>query len=424
MSRLSYFGALLGLGALLSASLCAQNPAEIAVQTTAVSARAQSRSDSAASISKVAHVEQVLVHAGDKADAALTVEIVTSGARTAPDTQAITGPDRIVVDFPGALPAAALHALTVNQGALKGIRTGLFFNDPPITRVVLDLAEPQSYQISTTWSGTIITLKPVTLNLDPVKAASIKSDAVRPHPANLGAAAANPVANAAANLAANPAANPAKTTPVAFSPVKSSPVTGTAKLDSATFTLGPKPGTAAASSSRTTEIQIPQASLVPTARIPSARIAPAAKLPEAALAAVMPAAVAVAPHKVAPVVSVPPAIPVPVASAAPLLDPVPGELPEPPKPVVSVAFANGMLSIHAERATLAQVLFEVQRQTQADIAIPAGAEQEEVIADLGPASARDVLGSLLNGSNYNFIFVGSEERLERVILTRRDPNIF
>jgi len=138
----------------------------------------------------------------------------------------------------------------------------------------------------------------------------------------------------------------------------------------------------------------------------------------------MPAAAA----RVAPVVSaasavsVPPAISVPAAAL--VLDPVSEELPQPTKPVVSVAFANGMLSIHAERATLAQVLFEVQRQTQADIAIPAGAEQEEIIADLGPASARDVLMSLLNGSNYNFIFVGSQERLERVILTRRDPNIF
>ena len=87
-----------------------------------------------------------------------------------------------------------------------------------------------------------------------------------------------------------------------------------------------------------------------------------------------------------------------------------------------VTFENGMLTIRAERATLAQVLFEVQRKTQAEIAIPAGAEQEQVAAELGPAPARDVLGSLLNGSSYNFIFVGNEMKLERVILTRRDPN--
>jgi len=83
-----------------------------------------------------------------------------------------------------------------------------------------------------------------------------------------------------------------------------------------------------------------------------------------------------------------------------------------------------MLRIRAEKATLSQVLFEVQRQTQAEIAIPAGAEQEQVIADLGPAPARDVLSSLLNGTSYNFIFVGNELSLERVILTRRNPNIF
>jgi hypothetical protein len=79
-----------------------------------------------------------------------------------------------------------------------------------------------------------------------------------------------------------------------------------------------------------------------------------------------------------------------------------------------------MLRIHADRSTLAEVLFEVQRETQAEIAIPAGAEQEGVVADIGPAPARDVLGTLLNGSHYNFIFVGDELSLERVILSRKE----
>jgi hypothetical protein len=356
MLRLFYFGALLGLAALLSAPGFPQNPPA----------------------AKVAHVEQVSVHAGDQTDSALTVEILTSGARVAPNTQAITGPDRIIIDFPGALPAAALHALKVDQGALQGIRTGLFFNNPPITRVVLDLAEPQSYQISTTANGIVIKLNSGKLN--PVKSDSAKLD-------------------------------PAKSNPVAVTAAKSTPATA-AKLGSATFTLGPKPGLVAASSPVATAIRVPKASL-----IPNAQLAPATKT-DAALAAVVPVA-----PKVAPVVSVAAAASVP--ATAPLLDPVAEEPPpSPSKPLVSVTFAKGMLTIHAEKATLAQVLFEVQRQTQADIGIPAGAEQEEVIADLGPASARDVLASLLNGSTYNFIFVGSEERLERVILTRRDPNIF
>ena len=98
---------------------------------------------------------------------------------------------------------------------------------------------------------------------------------------------------------------------------------------------------------------------------------------------------------------------------------VPNEVPI-PKPSVVVTYVNGLLQIHADKATMAQVLFEVHRQTQAEIAIPSGAEQEQVAADIGPAPSRDVLAALLNGSSYNFIFVGTEEKLERVILTRRD----
>jgi hypothetical protein len=91
---------------------------------------------------------------------------------------------------------------------------------------------------------------------------------------------------------------------------------------------------------------------------------------------------------------------------------------------VTVTFENGILRIHAEKATFAQVLSEVQRQTHAEIAIPAGAEQEEVDADLGPAPVLEVLASLLNGTPYNFILVGNELSIERVILTRRNSSPF
>jgi len=250
--------------------------------------------------------------------AAIEVEIQTSGS-VAPDTQAITGPDRIVVDFPGALPAAELRALQVNRGALKGIRSGLFFSNPPITRIVLDLSEPQSYRISTTQNTTVVKLGPVKL--------------------------------------------------------------GEVKL-----------GTVAAAGN------------VPSAKLQNVSL----------VAGTRAAGTNVAAPRVSTAVSNPMAAPLPAVS----------EAPPPPKPAVTVTFVNGMLRIRADKATLAQVLFEVQRQTQAEIAIPAGAEQEEMAADLGPAPARDVLASLLNGSSYNFIFVGDELSLERVILTRRDPNIF
>jgi hypothetical protein len=420
----------------------------------AAPANSETGSDSPAA--KVAHVEQVSVHPGDTADAGLTVEIQTSGARVAPNTQVITDPDRIIVDFPGALPAAALHALKVNEGALTGVRTGLFFNNPPITRVVLDLAEPQSYQISTTGNGVVVKLSPAKVNSAKTSA---KTNAGTPNPdapnsnspsptaqnsgvPNSGgpnSGTINPVNSNSVKL--NPAqSSPAKSSlanssPVQSNAVKSNPATlksvkstaaGTAKLNSAKLSLDLGAG-----------VVIERYPIAPGARTPMSAPAttaivatapkPAAASPARGIGPVGPNVATVNIPTVnaatvdVPTVSVPQVIS--EAAAAPPLDPI-AEEGAPPKPAMSVTFANGMLSIRTEKATLAQVLYEVQRQTQAEIAIPAGAEQEEVAANLGPAAARDVLASLLNGSGYNFIFIGSQERLERVILTLRDPNIF
>jgi hypothetical protein len=207
---------------------------------------------------------------------AIEVEIQSSGT-VAPQSQMIAGPDRIVVDFPGTLPAAELRNMKVNRGALKTIRAGLFSTNPPVTRVVLDLAEPQAYQIFSVRNV-------VMLKVGPVKSAG-------------------------------------------------------------------------------------------------------AKITDAALTSVS-------------------------SETSPA---------SPPKPPVDVTFQNGLLRIHTERATLSQVLFEVQRQTGAEIAIPAGAEGEEIAVELGPAPAREVLAALLNGSRYNFIFVGNNRgrTLQKAILSVR-----
>jgi hypothetical protein len=266
---------------------------------------------------------------------ALEVEIQTSGAAVSPETQAISGPDRIIVDFPGALPAAELRALRINRGALKSVRAGLFFSDPPITRVVLDLAAPLSYQISTSQTSA--------RNVVIVR---------------LGSAATSPVATA--RRSAKPSDN--------FG----------AKLQNAS--LAPA-SIGVTSSARIASVAVASSDSGQNSADDADEATPASSEP---------------------------------ASSEPA----------PPKPHVIVVFENGLLQIHAEKSTMAEVLFAVQRQTQAEIAIPAGAEQEQVAADLGPAPARDVLGALLNGSPYNFIFVGTEDKLERVILTRRDSGSF
>ena len=95
---------------------------------------------------------------------------------------------------------------------------------------------------------------------------------------------------------------------------------------------------------------------------------------------------------------------------------------EPIKPVtkVEVEFRNGKLKIWADKATLAEVLYEVHSKTGADIPIPSGAEREQVVGNFGPAPAREAVASLLNGSGFNFILVASDtdpSQLRSVILT-------
>jgi hypothetical protein len=252
MSYIFRYSLLLALATSLIAPLSAQNPA------------------------RVQHV--VVLGSGS----AIEVEIQASG-KIVPQSQMIAGPDRIIVDFPGALPAAELRTIKVNRGALKTIRSGLFSTNPPVTRVVLDLSEPQAYQIFSVRNV-------VMLKVGPAKG-------------------------------------------------------GGPRITDASLTTT---STATSASSET----------MPT---------------------------------------------------------------PPPKPPVEVTFENGLLRIHTERATLAQVLFEVQRQTGAEIAIPAGAETEEIAVELGPAPARDVLAALLNGSRYNFIFVGNSRgrSLQKAILSVR-----
>ena len=85
-----------------------------------------------------------------------------------------------------------------------------------------------------------------------------------------------------------------------------------------------------------------------------------------------------------------------------------------------VDFQNGLLTIRARKATLGQVLAEIQRKTGAEVTIPPQAQQEPIVADIGPAPPNVALASLLDGSHFDFILVGSEKdpnSLRTILLT-------
>jgi len=86
-----------------------------------------------------------------------------------------------------------------------------------------------------------------------------------------------------------------------------------------------------------------------------------------------------------------------------------------------VAFRNGELSINAQNSTLGDILRAVRNQTGANVEVPGNAT-ERVVGNFGPGPARDVLSSLLNGSHFNYVLLGSAtnpDALERVILTAK-----
>jgi hypothetical protein len=219
-----------------------------------------------------------------------TVEIeVEASDRIVPESQVLTGPDRLVIDFPNAVPSNQVRSQSVDRGEVKDVRIGLFQAKPPVTRLVLDLKSARSYQIFP--YGRTVMIK-------------VTGDSATS-------------ASAATGNEAQPTRRPG--------------------LVTTNYTTSVEP------------------------------------------------------------VSV-------------------------PRTPLQVSYRDGLLGIHSNKATLSEVLYAIQQRTGADISIPAGAEQEKVIAEISPAPAAEALAKLLNGSRFNFLILNSAtdpRQLDRVILSTR-----
>ncbi|HUO61312.1 MAG TPA: hypothetical protein VMU24_11635 [Candidatus Acidoferrales bacterium] len=93
------------------------------------------------------------------------------------------------------------------------------------------------------------------------------------------------------------------------------------------------------------------------------------------------------------------------------------------KPAVQpvVTMQNGLLSIDASNSNLSDVLAAVHRATGAVID-GAGSASERVVVHLGPGRPNEVISSLLNGSRYDYVLLGSAQQpgaVTRVMLSVR-----
>lgn len=88
-----------------------------------------------------------------------------------------------------------------------------------------------------------------------------------------------------------------------------------------------------------------------------------------------------------------------------------------------ITYVNGQLTIHAQDASLGDVLRAVSVKTGAVIEFPSDRAQEHLFANAGPGPVREVLSSVLNGSHFNYVMLASPANpntLQRMILTSSD----
>jgi len=105
------------------------------------------------------------------------------------------------------------------------------------------------------------------------------------------------------------------------------------------------------------------------------------------------------------------------APPQPVAPPRPYEM-SPVAPLVT--YQNGQLSITAPNSTLSSILSAVKARTGAQIDMPPDAANDRVAVQLGPGNPRDVVASLLQGSRFDYIVLGSPNNpleLSQVILT-------
>lgn len=88
----------------------------------------------------------------------MSVEVhIEASAPVKPAVMLLSQPERIVVDLAG-VGCGGGHRLAVNAGGIESVRVALFREDPPVTRVVVDLAQRHEYRLLPAGSTVILAI--------------------------------------------------------------------------------------------------------------------------------------------------------------------------------------------------------------------------------------------------------------------------
>ncbi|MGI9102268.1 MAG: type IV pilus secretin PilQ [Terriglobales bacterium] len=135
-----------------SGAAAAETPAKpvaAAMKTTAAPRPAALRDSTPA---QLRHVSVVRGRHG------MEIEIAGTG-QMKPSLMKLTGPDRLVLDLVNTVPVGRQRPIVVNGNDIKSVRVGRFQLDPPVTRVVVDLAAPRDYEIVPSHNKLVLKLR-------------------------------------------------------------------------------------------------------------------------------------------------------------------------------------------------------------------------------------------------------------------------
>jgi len=93
-----------------------------------------------------------------------------------------------------------------------------------------------------------------------------------------------------------------------------------------------------------------------------------------------------------------------------------------PPSVPQVSWDGSQLTITADNSTLADILVAIRTRMGAEIEVPPSASSERIAARLGPGPAREIIGTLLSWTDYDYIIQASDTDLmgvQSVLLTPR-----
>jgi len=149
-----------------------------------------------------------------------TLDVIIEGPGAA-QPFLLKNPDRLVVDFSNSVVRPSVKNIAVNSKDVLHVRVGRFQAEPPVTRIVIDLGGPRTFEVVPSANQVIVRVKTEDAGIQAPPAKSVPVLASTPAPVAVKPSPVSPVLPAAQSVQASVPAKPSAA--VATAPVVAKP---------------------------------------------------------------------------------------------------------------------------------------------------------------------------------------------------------